>query len=295
MEPLKAQYPDKMIGIHAAHDGSMYQRALAALLEADMDVDLINEAWFAPKPWLILCGAGHVALEIAHLAARLDFRIKVIDDRPEFVDPARFPMAEQVICDSFGNLAQYLEPNAYYAVVTPGHENDVRCVGTIVNSPYRYLGMIGSRGKVAHAFDALTKAGVSQDRLDTIHAPIGLAIGAVTPAEIAVSILAQIIQEKNRISAASASSELLNCPGHGMLCIIIEKKGSAPRGVGSMMLVSEDAVLDTIGGGPVEYAAIQDARTCQNAAIRDYILNNQAGARLGMVCGGSNKVLFLPV
>lgn len=293
--PLTEQFPNAEIQVHAAGGTTLYERAVGALLEAGMDVSLIREEWFSPKPTLFICGAGHVAAELAEFAAKLDFRVRVLDERPEFANRERLPFVEEVICDSFQNLEQYLVPGAFYAVVTPGHQNDFACVKTILGSGYRYLGMIGSRAKVARAFESLRAAGFSQEQIDTVHAPIGLAIGAVTPAEIAVSILAQIIQEKNRVSAASASAELLESRKHGMLCIIIEKKGSAPRGVGSMMLVTEDEVLDTIGGGSVEYTAIQDARNDRQAAIRRYNLNSSDIRNLGMVCGGSNTVLFLPV
>lgn len=295
IEPMKEQFPQAEIQVYAASANTLYKRAVGALLEAQMDVSLIQESWFEPKPCLFICGAGHVALELAEFAAKLDFRVRVMDEREAFANEARFPFAEKVICDSFQNLEKHLVPDAFYAVVTPGHQNDFVCVKTILASSYRYLGMIGSRAKVTRAFESLREAGFTQDRIDTVHAPIGLAIGAVTPAEIAVSILAQIIQEKNSRSTASASAELLESEKHGMLCIIVEKKGSAPRGVGSMMLVTENEVIDTIGGGAVEYAAITDARADHSPAVRRYVLNSEDSRRLGMVCGGSTSVLFLPV
>lgn len=295
VKPMKEKFPNAEIQVYAAGAVNLYQRAVGALLEAGMDVSLIREEWFAPKPCLFICGAGHVAQELAEFAAKLDFQVHVMDEREGFANSERYPFAERVICDSFRNLPNYLVPGAFYAVVTPGHKDDFTCVKTILESDYRYLGMIGSRAKVAKAFEGLKEAGVPQSRIDTIHAPIGLSIGAVTPAEIAVSILAQIIQVKNQHSAASVSAELLNTDKHGMLCIIIEKNGSAPRGVGSMMLVTENETLDTVGGGAVEHAVITDARWNPCAAVRRYSLSNEEGSRLGMVCGGSNTVLFLPV
>lgn len=295
LKMLQTKYPDKPISIHAVHNGSLYQRALAALLEADMDVSLIREEWFSPKPRLFLCGGGHVALELAEFAARLDFRITVMDDRPEFANAQRFPMAEEILCADFSELPRHLAPGSYYVVVTRGHQADGQCVQTILGSDYRYLGMIGSRRKVAVILDQLRQAGFPEDAIASIHAPIGLAIGAATPAEIAVSILAEIIQEKSKFAVASASSELLNTQRHGTLCIILDKSGSTPRGAGSMMLVGEDFVLDTIGGGTVEFAAIQEARRPGGPRIRKYELNTKDSAALGMICGGSNTVLFLPV
>lgn len=285
----------RSIEICATHDGSLYQRALAALMKADMDVSLIKEEWFAPKPVLLICGGGHVAKELAEFASKLDYRVRVMDPRTEFANRERFPGVEEIICDSFDNLDKYVVPGGYYTVVTSGHKGDYICVRKILDSKYRYLGMIGSRGKVANTFARLTEEGITDEQIQSIHAPIGLPIGAVTPGEIAVSILAEIIQEKNRSGSSSVSTELLESSKSGVLCIIIEKTGSAPRGVGSMMLVTEDGQMDSIGGGPIENAAILDARKDPSACIRHYQLGNQEGAKLGMICGGTCNVLFLPI
>ena len=292
---LKKEYPDKELSFYAANDGSLYQRALAALIEADMDTDLLAPEWFSKKPCLFICGAGHVAKELADLAARIDMRVKVIDPRPEFANRERFPFAEQIICDSFSSLKNYLEPDAFYAVMTPGHVDDFTCVGAILDSSYRYLGMMGSRKKVAKVREDLAVSGFSEQQIATLHAPIGLSIGAISPAEIAVSVLAEIIEIKNRYPNSSAQSQLLNSTEHGVLCIIIEKRGSAPRGAGSMMLVTDHAQIDTIGGGAIEYAAINDAKAAKAAFVREYSLSNETARTLGMVCGGTNKILFLPV
>lgn len=295
VEPLQEKYPDKALHIHAAHDGTLYQRAIAAMLEAGMDVSMIREEWFAPQPCLMICGGGHVPCDLVKMAACLDFRIKVMDDRAEFASRERFPLADEVICDDFDQLEKYLEPDSCCVVVTRGHKDDFTCVKAMLQKPYRYLGMIGSRLKVEKTFERLRSEGFTDEQLAGIHAPIGLDIHAVTPAEIAVSILAQIISVKNETHASSASRELLHCRENGMLCIIIEKTGSSPRGVGSMMFVGKDRVIDSIGGGAVEFAAIEDARAFPHAAVREYHLNNRDSERLGMICGGSNKVLFIPV
>ena len=295
IEPLKEKYPNKIIKIEPNAREGMYHRALAGLLRDGQDVSLIKEEWFEPQPQLIVCGGGHVSKDLVQMASCLDFKIKVIDDREDFVNRERFPMAEEVICDSFDNLTYYLEPNAYYVVVTREHKDDFNCVRQILTKPYRYLGMIGSKGKVERTFNNLRNAGVSEAEIASIFAPIGLKIHAVTPAEIAVSILAEIIMEKNKKHAASASRELLSAGEKGVLCIIIEKKGSSPRGVGSMMFVTSEKVYDSIGGGAVEFAAIDDARACKRVMIKEYCLNSMDAGNLGMICGGSNKVLFIPV
>lgn len=256
---------------------------------------MIKEEWFEPQPTLIICGAGHVATELAKIASCLDFHIKVIDDREEFANKERLPWADEVVCDSFANLEKYFVEHGYYVVVTRGHQADFECVEKILSSSYNYLGMIGSRMKVKTTFENLRKTGFAEMQIQTIHAPIGLSIGASTPAEIAISILAEIIQEKNRRYSSFVSRELLNVKEKGTLCIIVEKKGSSPRGSGSMMYVAEDRIYDSIGGGAVEFAAIQDAKSIDKITIKEYHLNNSESAKLGMICGGSNKVLFIPL
>ena len=295
LKPLREKYPDKKITVSPRHDGSLYQRAIASMLQNEQDVSVIQKEWFCPQPQLILCGGGHVSREVAAFAHRLDFSVTVMDDRAEAVTRERFPTAERLICDSYDNLGNYLEPDACYIVVTPDHKADLQCVSTILTTQYRYLGMIGSRKKVASTRENLSKAGFSQEQINSIFAPIGLPIGAVTPAEIALSIMSQIIQEKNKTHAASADKALLEVTEAGMLCVITEKHGSAPRGVGSMMFVGQDKILGSIGGGEPEYLAIQHAKAYPHFSMREYTLNNTAANGLDMICGGRITVLFIPV
>ena len=295
LKPLRAAYPTVKISVQPRHDGSLYQRAIASLLQNEQDVSVLSKEWFCTQPKLILCGGGHVSREVAAFAHRLDFSVTVMDERPEAVTRDRFPTAETLICDSYNNLGNYLEADACYVVVTPDHKADLQCVSTILPTGYRYLGMIGSRKKVAATVENLRSAGFTQEQISSIFAPIGLPIGAVTPAEIALSILAQIIQEKNKTHAASADRALLEAKEPGVLCIITEKHGSAPRGVGSMMLVSEDKVLGSIGGGEPEYLAICHARENPCFDLKEYALNNTAPNGLDMICGGRIQVVFIPV
>ena len=291
-KPLRSSYPDVKLTIVPTHDGSLYQRAIAALLKNQEDVSILKKEWFVPQPSLFLCGGGHVSKEVASLAKHLDFRVTVLDDRPDLVSPERFPIADKIICDSYDNLDNYLEPDSCYVVVTPNHKADLLCVSKILPTPYRYLGMIGSKGKVATTFQNLRLAGFSEEQIGTIFAPIGLSIGAVTPAEIAFSILAQIIQEKNKKHSASVNRELLEIKESGVLCIITEKHGSAPRGVGSMMFVGENRTVGTIGGGEPEGLVMEHARKTHCVNTKKYLLNNRG---LDMICGGEIQVLFIPV
>lgn len=295
VKPLREQYPEKKVEIYVNQNQTLYERAVSSLIRAEKDVSIIKQEWFEPQPVLMICGGGHVSLALVKMAACLDFYIKVMDDRIEFANKERFPQADEVICDSFENLEKYLEPDAYYVVVSRGHKDDYQCVKKILAGRYQYLGMIGSKLKVNKTFENLEKEGISAKKLGTIFAPIGLDIHAVTPGEIAISILAQMIQEKNKNHQASVSRALLESKENGVLCIIIEKKGSSPRGVGSMMLVTDNGILDSIGGGAVEMAAIEDAGNCKEVMVKEYHLNNKDSERLGMICGGSNKVLFVPI
>lgn len=295
LKPLRRAYPDAEIRVSPRHDGSLYKRAIAALLEGEQDVSVLQKEWFSPQPRLILCGGGHVSREVAAFAHRLDFSVTVIDDRPEAVTRERFPSAEKRICDSYNNLKNHLEEDACYVVVTPDHKADLQCVSTILPTRCRYLGMIGSRKKVASTRENLKNAGFSQEQIDSIFAPIGLPIGAVTPAEIALSIMGQIVREKNKTHAASADKALLETKEPGMLCVITEKHGSAPRGVGSMMFVGQDKVLGSIGGGEPEYLAICHAKEQPGFDRKEYTLNNTAANGLDMICGGRITVLFIPV
>ena len=142
---------------------------------------------------LILCGGGHVSLELAHIAGRLEFELIVIDDRPEFANESRFPMARRVICAPFLEALAELgsREDDYYCLLTRGHVHDRDCLEHVLRGRYAYIGMIGSRAKVAAVKDSLAAAGFAREVLDGVCAPIGLPIGGQTPAEIAVSIAAQ--------------------------------------------------------------------------------------------------------
>jgi xanthine dehydrogenase accessory factor len=155
---------------------------------------------------LYIIGAGHVGWHLGRLAHEAGFRIHVVDDREKFANSDRFPAATDVVVD---DIPAWLESadipaEAYVAVLTRGHQHDLSALRALVRRPLRYLGMIGSRAKVTRVYDALLAEGVTPERLKAVHAPIGLDIGAVTPAEIAVSILAEMIAVRHgRIATAA--------------------------------------------------------------------------------------------
>lgn len=257
------------------------------------------------EPELVICGGGHISQELALLADYLDYPYVILDDREEFCNRERFPRAAQCICGAFADgLAKHaFSGNAYYIIVTRGHQADMECLELILKLPYGYVGMIGSRGKVAKTMAALEARGFSREKLADVHAPIGLKIGGQTPKEIAVSIVAQLIQEKNRENPSSyLDREMLRTLTHheeGILVTIIGKRGSAPRGTGSRMLVGQSGILGgTIGGGVVEYEAEQKARQLFDSlavgqiVTETYRVNADSAAALGMWCGGEVDVLF---
>lgn len=296
VDVLRQKYPDKKITLYGANAKSLYEKVIASLIDANVDITLVKKEWFASEPKLIIMGAGHVSLALVKMASLVGFDIKVIDDRKDLMTTERFEDANELICDSFEHIENYLEDDAYYVVVTREHKDDFKCVKAILNKgKYAYLGMIGSKTKIAKTYDNLYQVGITKQQTDTIFAPIGLNINGRTPAEIAVSILAEIVNEKNKAHISSVSKQLLEVDDDGVLCIIIEKTGSSPRGVGSMMFVGNSYTIDSIGGGAVEHQAIEDSKTIDCVCMKEYSLNDRTKLELGMICGGTNKVLFIPI
>ena len=163
-----------------------------------------------PSPELYIVGAGHVGFHLARLAHEVGFRVHVVDDREKFANAERFPTAVEVVVDDIPAwLARtHLPPHAYVVIVTRGHTNDLEALRALAPRELRYLGLIGSRAKVARIFDALAPTRCRPSLLQRVHAPIGLDIGAVTPQEIAVSILAELIAVKHGKFASRDAAEL---------------------------------------------------------------------------------------
>jgi xanthine dehydrogenase accessory factor len=160
---------------------------------------------------LIIVGAGHIAVPLAHLGVMLGFRVTVLDDREEMVTQDRFDdevrvMRADFAVDPFAGVR--IDEASYVALVTRGHRWDYDCLHRIVagDARPRYLGMIGSRRRVRAAFHALLESGVSRDVLASIRAPVGLELNAETPAEIAVAIAAEIVAVRRGSDIASISS-----------------------------------------------------------------------------------------
>lgn len=147
-----------------------------------------------PPLALVICGGGHIALPLCRMAKTLGFVVTVIDDRPAFADTARFALADRVRCLPYEQALkdQPLDPATAVVVVTRGHRHDLECVRSVLGRGAGYVGMIGSRRRVAGVREILSREGFPPGEVARLHAPIGLDIGAETPAEIALSILAEI-------------------------------------------------------------------------------------------------------
>jgi xanthine dehydrogenase accessory factor len=163
-----------------------------------------------PSPELYVIGAGHVGFHLARVAHEVGFRVHVVDDREKFANRERFPHAVEIVVEDIPAwiARTTLPPHAYAVIVTRGHTNDLEALRALAPRELRYLGLIGSRAKVARIYEQLVEDKVSADGLKHVHAPIGLDIGAVTPQEIAVSILAELIAVKHGKMATRSAGEL---------------------------------------------------------------------------------------
>jgi xanthine dehydrogenase accessory factor len=158
----------------------------------------------APDPRLYIVGAGHVGWHLGRIAPEAGFRLHVIDDREKFANRERFPEAAEVVAEPIPEwLARAdIPPSAFVVIVTRGHQHDLDALRALIARDLKYLGLIGSRAKVARIYTALADEGIAVEQLERVHAPIGLDIGAVTPAEIAISILAQLIAVRRGVDVA---------------------------------------------------------------------------------------------
>jgi len=153
-----------------------------------------------PRPELIVVGAGHVAQPLCTLGANLGLDVRVLDDRPELATRERFPEARELVRvdfqDPFAGVT--IHRWSHVVLVTRGHKYDYECLRKVLQEPVQpaYIGMIGSRRRVRATFEALLQEGISRERLASVHAPIGLDIGGETPAEIAVSVAAELVQHR---------------------------------------------------------------------------------------------------
>jgi xanthine dehydrogenase accessory factor len=266
---------------------------------------------FLPRPRMIIFGGGHIALVLSRMASMLDFDVTVFDDRPSFANPARFPEANEVICDGWDALSNRvaIRGGDYVVIVTRGHKHDQECLRHVLSgeTPY-YTGMIGSRRRVAIVRRQMEEEGYAPELIARLHSPIGLAIGAVTPEEIAISILAEVISEKRKGQDGDAhrqgvdqyaDTELMEFLARGgedaALVTVLRTEGSTPREAGAKMAVLRDGrLVGTIGGGCAEADVTRDALgVIDGGGYRFKTIDMTDSAEEdGMVCGGRMEVLI---
>jgi xanthine dehydrogenase accessory factor len=175
--------------------------------QMDVHIDPLS-----PTPQLYVIGAGHVGFHLAHAAEDAGFRVHVVDDREKFANRDRFPNAREIIVAPLGEWLHTAEipSSAFVAIVTRGHQHDLEALRALAARDLKYLGLIGSRAKVARIFDALAAEDMPAECLARVRAPIGLDIGAVTPAEIAISILAEMIAVRRGVTDRAQSMKSVN-------------------------------------------------------------------------------------
>jgi xanthine dehydrogenase accessory factor len=143
---------------------------------------------------LLVCGAGHIAVPLAEFARRVGFSVTVLDDRPDFARPDRFPGCTVLAEDFVAALRRLpLGASTYVVVITRGHEHDAECLAEVLPKPTAYVGLIGSRRRVRFVLETLGREGVHETRLAQVFTPIGVPLGAESPEEIALSIAAELV------------------------------------------------------------------------------------------------------
>ncbi len=281
-----------------------------ALMEREIDGRRFVRR-FVPEDRLILLGGGHIARPLCHIASMLDFAVTVVDERPGFANTERFPEAAQVVCNSFARAIEDLKirPADYVCVITRGHRWDGDCLRQILQGEYpSYLGMIGSRRRVAGLLGLLRAEGYDAGKLEAVHTPIGLKIGAETPAEIAVSICAELILHRRShspeedgtvLERTDTDFSLLRFVAEGRapaaLMTVIETRGSTPVESGAIMAMDTLGWgYGTIGGGCGEAEVMREARRLigtGRARMVEVDMTNSVAEEEGMVCGGKMRVL----
>ena len=250
---------------------------------------------------LIICGAGHVALAVIVLAKMVDFHITVIEDRPDYAEEASRAGADTVLVEGFEQALAKIPggDNTYFVVLTREHQYDERCLRAILQKEFAYAGVMGSRRRTELLRQKLLAEGIPAAAVARLHAPIGLDIGAETEREIAVAIVAELIKfgrragtfPKKLIAAAVQAKEPF------VLATIIRRKGSAPRDVGTKMLIFAEHIVATIGGGMIEARIIRRGRQMlaekETQDVWEQVDMRGDDAVSGhMVCGGMVDVLL---
>lgn len=262
----------------------------------------------AKEERLIILGGGHISKYLCEFAAKTGFAVWVIDERQEFANKERFPEAKNVICGEFKTVLPelHINKNDYVAIVTRGHSCDGDCLYYILTHEMPgYLGMIGSKRRVSAQFTMFKGMGIPEEKIAQVHNPIGLSIKGVTPPEIAVSILAELILTKRTKKADGkvqteldyeVLSEWLSQSRPCAMATILKAQGSSPRKEGAKMLIFEDkSILGSVGGGLAESKVIEKGYEMigsGKAFLFHFVMDAEVAARVGMACGGTFDILI---
>ena len=159
------------------------------------------------KQRIILCGGGHVAQSLVPVLASVDFSVTVVESRAEFARKELFPAADNVHLVDYTDLASYidLKPSDFFVIMTHGHVHDYTLEEQLLRKEYAYIGVMGSKRKIASVNARLADAGISKEKMESVHTPIGVKIGAVTPAEIAISVAAECIAVRASLRKKSSN------------------------------------------------------------------------------------------
>lgn len=283
-------------------------------IETSENQTYLIEPYF-PQPRLIILGGGHIAKPLAEFGSKAGLSVTVIDDRPSFANSERFPTAEKVICESFEKCFDLISLNksTFVVIITRGHRHDMHCLKQVLNQDTAYVGMIGSKRRVKGAMEQLLNEGYSQEKLDKVNAPIGLEIGAITPEEIAFSIISQVIKYRRLVNTTNGNTNTLKCNWPDFeqdvlieLCkeddspkaivTIVSTKGSVPRKAGAKMIVYPYGnILGSIGGGCSEGEVINNARDLLRSGgykFQTVDMTAEVAEEEGMVCGGIMNVII---
>ena len=235
---------------------------------------------FGAAPQLVVCGGGHVGASVVRLAKLLGLPVTALEDRPEFAEELRQAGADAVLCLPFAEgLAQIPGgQETYFVVVTRAHSCDIACLRSILQKPAAYVGMMGSRKRAALVHTQLAELGLPQERIDALHAPIGLSIGAKTAQEIALSILAEIVSVKNSRQqtegfspALLAALEQQTAPAQSQYCFVLSICSGARSRDGVPFPLPCSSGFCFAGGGsvsralPIRQTGSVSAPSAQNA------------------------------
>ncbi len=196
-EVMQKESPRKMV-FNLNHEAS-YDNGLICGGTLEVFVEPI-----LPQPTVYLFGGGHVSTAVAKAASVAGFGIGVVDDREAFANAERFPMAQE-IHTSYEDAFQRIHPNAssYLVIVTRGHKEDMRVLAWAVRTEARYVGMIGSKRKVLSVYQALEIEGYRAEEFERVYAPMGLEVGALSPEEIAISVVAELVAVRRNVAIAA--------------------------------------------------------------------------------------------